>query len=288
MRVERVALYVVSSLLIALSGLVILVAFSKDPIGISIATSLIAGGLASVAFAVIRYLDDRASDTTAKSFEHALVKLRESAEQQHEAVKSLRRVTGSIAGQRMRVYDRHPQEEVREEFDQTADELLVDVMGLTLRPFCVDQLNLLESRGRCRLRLLTLDPRSAMFEQTCQQESRNMAIMREDILWVGHRVLAARSQGSTGLQVELRWFRDFPTVTMTRVNDVLFVRPRFLREATQPRIFHERYAVEEGIPFTAYANHFQTAWDSSVTPTQEDILTLAEGARRGGASPTVN
>ncbi len=280
MRLERVALYVVSSLLVALSGLLVLVTFQASDIGVSIGTSLIAGGLASIAFAVIRYLDDRASDTTAHSFQQALADLRDNLGHQYEAVNSLRRLAGSLAGQRSRVYDRHPQDEVSDELARSSDELVVEVMGLTLRPFCRDQLATLEARGRCRLRLLTQDPRGSMFEQVCHQESRDLLTMREDVLWVTERAQQLAEASASGLSVELRWIRDFPTITMTRVNDVLYVRPRFLREATQPRVFHERYAVEEGLPFTAYTGHFQTAWDSAFSPTTNDIA-----AARGATPP---
>lgn len=113
-----------------------------------------------------------------------------------------------------------------------------------------------------------------MFDEVCQQESRNPDILRIDALWVADRVLSARDLAKPGLDIELRWFSGYPTVTMTRLNNVMFVRARFLREATQPRLFHERYCAEDGLPFRAYLEQFDTAWNASVTPGTDDIAAI--------------
>jgi hypothetical protein len=110
-----------------------------------------------------------------------------------------------------------------------------------------------------------------MFKQVCSQESRNPDVMRADALWVADRVAEQMAVGRPTVTVELRWFTGFPTVTMTRLNDVMFVRARFLREATQPRLFHERYCAEDGLPFRAYKEQFETAWDLSKEPTVDDV-----------------
>jgi hypothetical protein len=94
--------------------------------------------------------------------------------------------------------------------------------------------------------------------------------MREDALWVTEKAFTAADTGP-GVTVELRWSSRYPTITMTRLNDVLFVRPRFLREATQPRLFHERYVLEDGIPFIAYLEQFETVWDAARIPARADL-----------------
>jgi hypothetical protein len=167
------------------------------------------------------------------------------------------------------VYDRHPQDEVREELGQISEQISADVLGFTLRPFCQDWLQYLIDRGNCHVRLIIQDPKSAMFDEVCQQESRNPSIMRTDALWVTDRVSKTQGLAKSGLNIELRWFSGYPTVTMTRLNDVMFVRARFLREATQPRLFHERYCAEDGLPFRAYLEQFETAWNASVTPSAD-------------------
>src|SRR5262249_43518731 len=127
-------------------------------------------------------------------------------------------------------------------------------------------------RGNCHVRLITQDPESNMFNQVCEQESRNPNLMRIDTLWVKDRILEAQRLAKSGLNLELRWFSGYPTVTMTRLNDVMFVRARFLREATQPRLFHERYCAEDGLPFRAYLEQFETAWNASTTPREGDVV----------------
>jgi hypothetical protein len=266
MRLERIALYIVSSLLIGLAGVLILVIGRKNTIAISVGTSMIAGSLASIAFATIRYLDDRAADSSAASLRNSVESLERSVRDEQHALESLRRVTSSMSGTSLRVYDRHPQDEVREELQQITEKISADVFGFTLRPFCQDWLEYLIDRGNCDVRLITQDPYSAMFEQICQQESRNPNIMRTDAFWVMDRVRETKRLGKSGLNIELRWFSGYPTITMTRLNDVMFVRARFLREATQPRLFHERYCAEDGLPFRAYVEQFGTAWDASAMP----------------------
>lgn len=278
MRLERIALYIVSSLLIALAGVLILVAGRKSAIALSIGTSMIAGGLASISFAAIRYLDDRASDSSAASLRRSVESLEHSVRDEQHALESLRRVTSSFSGNSLRVYDRHPQDEVRDELEQISEEINADIFGFTLRPFCQDWLQYLVDRGNCTVRLITQNPKSIMFDEVCEQESRNPSIMRNDALWVANQVMKARQLGKPGLNVELRWFSGYPTVTMTRLNDVMFTRARFLREATQPRLFHERYCAEDGLPFRAYCEQFETAWNASVTPEADDAASTGSNS----------
>jgi len=264
MRVERIALYIISSLLLALAGVLVLVIGRKNQVALSIGTSMVAGSLASISFAVIRYLDDRAADSSAASLRSSVQSLEQSVRDQQHAIESLRRVASSTAGTAVRVYDRHPQDEVRDELQQSSEQVNIDVVGFTLRPFCQDWLEYLANRGNCNLRCITEDPRAPMFAEVCQQESRNQQSMEADALWVAQRISEIRRRSIPGVSVELRWFSAYPTVTMTRINDVMFVRARFLREATQPRLFHERYCREDGLPFRAYMEQFETAWNESV------------------------
>lgn len=224
-----------------------------------------------MSFAIIRYLDDRAADTSAASIRTSVESLEQGIRDQQHALESLMRVAATASGSSLRVYDRHPQDEVRDELGQISEFVDVDVLGFTLRPFCQDWLEHLVDRGNCHLRLITQDPRTPMFQQVCSQESRNPDAMRADALWVAERVAEQLVIGRPTVTVEVRWFTGFPTVTMTRLNDVMFMRARFLREATQPRLFHERYCAEDGLPFRAYKEQFETAWDISKEPTMDDV-----------------
>lgn len=279
MRLDRIALYLVSSIVLCLGGVLIVVLSSPTGLGAAIGTSLIAGGVASIAFAVIRYVDDLSSDSSAMSLRESVGRLEESVLQQQAALDSLRRATASMGGKSLRVYDRHPQDEVREELSLITGLVAMDVLGFTLRPFCQDWLNFLTTRGEVHLRLITHDPRSDTFDEVCMQESRNPTLMKEDALWVADRVLAAVGKHEN-LKLEVRWASGYPTITMTHLNDVLFVRPRFLREATQPRLFHERYASEDGLPFTAYLDQFETVWDAAAVPTSADVEAVRDSIHR--------
>lgn len=273
------ALYLVSSLLICLGGVLVLVLSPPSGVGYAIGVSLIAGGFASIAFAVIRYVDDLASETNSRTLTTSVGQLQDAVRLQHVALDSLRRITASMGGTSLRVYDRHPQDEVREELAAATGSVVMDVYGFTLRPFCQDWLNHLTTLDNVVLRMIVQDPRSAAFDEVCLQESRNPTLMREDVIWVTEKALGIAAK-CAHISVELRWSSSYPTITMTHLNDVLFARPRFLREATQPRLFHERYAREDGIPFNAYLEQFEMAWEVAVPPGLVDVEGIQNAIRR--------
>jgi len=63
---------------------------------------------------------------------------------------------------------------------------------------------------------------------------------------------------------------------MARVAGVIYVRPRFIMEAHQGRVFYERYVLEDGAPYHIYQAHFVAAWDSSFIPTLADCDNVAK------------
>jgi len=71
---ERTWVYILSSVVVSLSGIVLLLAQQGQAVWVSIATSLIAGGLASSAFATIRYFDDRDVRQTAAEIKYGGLK----------------------------------------------------------------------------------------------------------------------------------------------------------------------------------------------------------------------
>jgi hypothetical protein len=287
MRFERTAIYLLSSAVAALAGVLVLMGAKKSEIGLSIGTSLIAGSLSSVAFVVIRYFDDTDVDKLLRDSGTQFVNTRRSLDAIDQSLSSLRHLVGTADGTaRKRVFDRHPKEEVGDEIVSVHGQVDIDVAGLTLRPFCRDWLATIIRRGDVRLRLLVQDPIDSVFARVCHQESRETGTMVKDVLWVTRAVLSLADGGAVdgwndvvagaGLKVEIRWFSDYPTITMTRVGDVLYARARFLREgASHTRTFFERYSVDDAAAFDTFRSYFEIAWESAKVPTITDIDRVA-------------
>jgi hypothetical protein len=100
--------------------------------------------------------------------------------------------------------------------------------------------------------------------------------MVEEALFVTKAALENGSESNSKLTVIVRWFEELPTITMARVDGVIYARPRFLREAHQARIFYERYVQEEGAPYEIYRAFFLSAWDSGISPSIDLVSQIAE------------
>src|SRR5256714_2332338 len=287
MRFERTAIYLLSSAVAALAGVLVLMGAKKSEIGLSIGTSLIAGSLSSVAFVVIRYFDDTDVDKLLRDSGTQFVNTRRSLDAIDQSLSSLRHLVGTADGTaRKRVFDRHPKEEVGDEIVSVHGQVDIDVAGLTLRPFCRDWLATIIRRGDVRPRLLVHDPIDSVFARACHQESRETGTMVQDVLWVTRAVPSPADGGAVdgwndvvagaGLKVEIRWFSDYPTITMTRVGDVLYARARFLPEGTShTRTFFERYSWDDAAAFDTFRPYFEIAVESAKVPTITDIDRVA-------------
>jgi hypothetical protein len=296
MKLERTAVYVLSSIVVILGGLIVLLATGPENVtGVSIGTSLIAGGLASVAFGIIRYFDDRATSATSAQLDMTLNSFVESLGKHSKSLASIRQSLPNSTPRTISVTDRYPHREVGEEVAHISGACEVDVMGLTLRQFCIDWLGELAMRESVTLRLLLQDPTSPVFSLACRQEARDERSMRDDAVWVTRTVLELASGiAVTGaidaapvrsFRVEVKWFQEFPTVMITRVGNLLYARPRFLKEAVHPRTFFECYHLDDGHPFASYNLYYQTAWNSAKTPTITDCDQAASG---GASGPTTD
>lgn len=105
--------------------------------------------------------------------------------------------------------------------------------------------------------------------------------MASEIVAVTRTVLAEQERDSPRVRAQVRWFSGFPTITLTRVGDVLYVRPRFLHESHQGRVFFEKYSLEEGAPFEIYAAHFEAAWDAASIPTAAECELVVKDIEAG-------
>jgi hypothetical protein len=175
------------------------------------------------------------------------------------------------------IYDRHVDKEVSSCLHAIPDgqPVTIDIIGLSLNRFYHDQWQELARRGNVRVRAIVQHPSQHAIEIIVNQEGRNLEAVQEDILKLTKncmRMSQVRLDAGDipASEIEVRWFPGFATITMTRINDLIFVRPRFLNEGRDWPFFFEKYSRREELNFRAYEEYFEHAWQQSIVPSSDD------------------
>lgn len=148
--------------------------------------------------------------------------------------------------------------------------LKVDVIGLELINFWNDRLDEIRTQDNRRillypnltLRLLVQDPKSIHFHDMMANEQLPESTVRDNILKVTKNVWEIQSQLSKHQKVEIRWVNFPSSITITRVNEELYVRTRLIDEhlISDEDDFFEKYKKGEK-PFSTYMRYFDNAWN---------------------------
>lgn len=239
-----------------------------SPTAFSVGTSLLAAGLVSLGFAIIRKYDD-----------HDSAKLHESIDSHEEKLRSfnqtLQRVKSVIPDASQRCFFDN---QLSDSFINAIStcpprkEISVDVVGLKLHRFLRDQFELLKRESKNRpvsVRMLLQDPEHIAFEALCQLESRDLAGTKDDIanslLYLeGASYDSEKLTYTNGkLKIEVKFYEKFQPIAFFRVNKTIMVRPRIRSTGIGTR-FYETYTETEGHSyFGLFHDHFDTCWKSS-------------------------
>lgn len=281
----KTVLYIFCSVILILVGVVLLFALAGHSNWIAISTSILAGGISSVAFAVIKFFDDRDSSFANHSISLDIKRLEDNLRAQI--------VVRDDPDVRC-IFDRHPKSQVAAAVKSVREgsPLEVDLIAFSLGSFHNEQADLFERPG-AKLRLIVQDPMSESFKIMAEQEGRDGDVMAREILHITDVVIARakdmtnedlqahlkahyRQQHKKGIcEVELRWFSGIASITSTRINDIVFVRSRLLNEGGDgAQVFFEKYSSTSERCFGAYAAYFSAAWEKSRCPTVEDLRQL--------------
>lgn len=240
----------------------------NSPTAFSVGTSLLAAGLVSLGFALIRKYDD-----------HDSAKLHESIDSHEERLRSfnqtLQRVRSVIPDAAQRCFF---DSELSDSFVSAINtcaprkEISVDVVGLKLHRFLRDQFELLKKESKNRpinVRMLLQDPEHNAFEALCQLESRDLEGTKNDIvsslLYLEGATYNAEKLIYTdeNLKIEVKFYEKFQPIAFFRVNKTVMVRPRIRSTGIGTR-FYETYTEDEGHSyFGLFHDHFDTCWKSS-------------------------
>jgi hypothetical protein len=273
---QKTAIYLLVSVILALSGFLLLAAYSGET-SVAIATSLIAGGISSGAFAVIRYFDDVDVTVHQEVITRSIAALDENISRLDSGL-DVMRSTALLAGgpDQRRVFEKHPKSAVQQEIRTVQRrDIDIDALGMSLQPIYDDIVRDLLSRENAHVRLLVQDPRASTFSEICLEQGRDRNKTASSILYTIRKVLEHQSTAREGAEasIEIRCFGGVPSVTLTRVNRVIFVRPRYPNEANfGGAVFYERYDERiERACYETYCHYFEAVWESGRTPTVEDL-----------------
>jgi hypothetical protein len=135
--------------------------------------------------------------------------------------------------------------------------------------FFVDQYELFRERKNAEVRILVEDPGSEAFSQMCLFEARDPQRMAREIMEITDAVTshAVRRRLNPDLaEISLRWRPGITTVTLTRVNDVIYCRSRVFDEGRDAETFFEKYVASNPKSFKAVSEHFDNLWRASGEP----------------------
>jgi len=272
---QKTTIYILVSAILALFG-VILLAFGSAAWAVAVATSLIAAGVSSSAFAVIRYFDEVDMANHQSVITQAIAALDQNLSRLDTGL-DVMRSTALLSGgpDQRRVFERHPKGAVQQELRAARREIELDALGMSLAPFYDDIVRDLQHRGNAHIRLLVQDPRGKTFDWICVEQGRDRKKTADSILYTIRKVLEHEATAREGAEatIEIRCCDSVPSVTLTRINRVVFVRPRLPNEANfGGTVFYERYDERvERECYDTYWHYFDSVWEDSRTPTFEDL-----------------
>jgi hypothetical protein len=278
----KTVLYLLSSALVLASGIIVLQHYSTSQIGQSVATSLISGGIASFAFSIIRYFDDRDNRQASLAQLDKTSSIDASIGSLEGAVNRLQSLTLVSHDAELRcIFDRHCTKQFSAAMESytTTTLLKIDVMGFSLNRFYSEQWQRLEQRGNVYVRILIQDPLSPTFAWLAKQESRDIQVMMKDAVELSRSIMNKVSSCATerNVKLDIRWFSGIPSVTLSRVNDAIFVRARMLNEGKDAPVFFEHYTIRDGRCFATYSEYFDNAWNVARAPAIDEISAGTSG-----------
>lgn len=285
----KALLYILSSMVLALTGALAIVRAGDNIILMSIGTSVTAGGIAALAFATIRVLDDIESKRARLRVESVLASLGQQLETVNASLfrLSVAELGHGTADERC-IFERHITDQFTEVVSCVPEQhpIEVDVVGFSLARFFTEQFILLASRPRTSLRIIVQDPQSPAFDLMARHESRAPDLMRQQVAAVTRDFfkLAGVSKprrwrlfsqsAAQSPRIEFRWFQHPATITMTRINEVIFVRPRAMNEGADAPVIFERYAGGMTKVVKIYREQFEMMWKVGRVPTLLDLERL--------------
>lgn len=142
------------------------------------------------------------------------------------------------------------------------DVVYIDVNGVELFNFWRDQEEFILNLRRFNVRLIVQNPYSKHFSDMMENEIMNEDYAKKNIIDLTKKIKKLNESGKLGNNhIEIRWLSFPASITMTRVNNQMYVRSRLINAShLDDYHFFEKYT-EGDIPYSTYQEYFNDAWN---------------------------
>ena len=167
------------------------------------------------------------------------------------------------------VNGRHLEEQFPEMLQESVTDLdgiiKIDIKGMELYNFWKDQKDVILGLNKFHVRLLVQDPFSDTFVKMVRNEGINQEKVTSNIQAITKDIFKLEEEGkinNTDRKIKIRWLSFPASVTMTKVNNQMYVRARLMNSNNMNDLqFFEKYQKGD-LPFNTYSKLFNIEWDS--------------------------
>lgn len=247
-------------LVIFLAGIVCCVsAPSINTVHSALSSIMLSIGCSLIASALAAFFMEKSKEGTLEEVEQAINTLSTKLDASQKKLDTLQNTNTRI------VHGTHLTSTVRPMLDEcirSNSDLEIDVLGLQLYSFWRDHKEQLLNCRKLKLRMIIQNPETVRFETIIDYEGYKSENVRENINNLMNEVNDLKTKLSEKQNIDIRLF-DYPaSVTITRVNSVMFVRSRLFKQYTYTDYcFFERY-VDGDDPFKTFSIYFEEAWNA--------------------------
>lgn len=211
-------------------------------------------GFSFISTALVTYLKTKSEDTNIEETNKVLLEVKDMVNQ-------------FSVNNRIKV-GKHLKYEFIDMLNESATKLdgiiRIDVKGMELYNFWEDQkYTILNEMKHFQIRLLVQDPYSKSFNEMALNEGVNKELITHHIIQMTKDINKLKKEGkfnNTDRKIEVRWLSFPASVTMTKVNNQMYVRSRLMNANNMNDLhFFEKYK-EGDTPFTTFSALFDMEW----------------------------
>ncbi len=215
-------------------------------------TGLKSLGFSFISTALVTFLKSKSEDTNIEEINKLLIEIKNNQFSVNQRIK----------------IGKHLKDEfpcmLKESVTELDGIIRIDIKGMELYNFWEDQKEIiLNQMKRFHIRLLVQDPFSDSFEKMAINEGVNQQKITNNIVHMTKAINELTKNGTlndTDRKVEVRWLSFPASVTMTKVNNQMYVRTRLMNSNNMNDLhFFEKY-YQGDMPFDTFSTLFEMEW----------------------------
>lgn len=214
-------------------------------------------GFSFISTALVTYLKSKSEDTNIEEISKKLSEVKDKVEQ-FSVNKRIKK------GKHLK--DEFPRM-LKESVTEDDGIIRIDVKGMELYNFWKDQKDVIMNEMKhFHIRLLVQDPLSKSFEEMVLNEGVNNDQIKNHIIQMTKEIDKIKKEESIFNNkdriIEVRWLSFPASVTMTRVNNQMYVRTRLMNANNMNDLhFFEKY-YKDDLPFETFSTLFEMEWNN--------------------------